>query len=58
MLIAKDRLAVFTNYLSATKDQVLEKTFLTLFYPVVHSCFQLIGVTIEDTIALHDVVIG
>ena len=29
-----------------------------LFHPVVHGCFQLIGVTTEDTIARHDVVKG
>ena len=61
--IYKDRLAVFTNYPSVTKDQVLEETVLTgLFHPVVYGCFQLVGVaiegTIEDTIARHDVVKG
>ena len=56
--ISKDRLAVFTNYSSVTKDQALEETVLTgLFHPVVHGCFQLIGITI-DTIAHHDVVKG
>ena len=47
ILISKDRFAVFTNYPSATKDQALEEIVLTLFYPVVHGCFQLAGVTIE-----------
>ena len=32
----KDRLAAFTNYPSATKDQALEETDLTIFHPVVH----------------------
>ena len=33
--ISKDRLAVFTNYPSATKDQTLEETVFTgLFHPV------------------------
>ena len=59
MPISKDRLVIFSNYPSATKDQALEETVLTFFYPVVHSCFQLIGITIqEDTIAHHDVVKG
>ena len=56
--ISKDRLAVFTNYPSVTKEQALEETVLTLFHPVVHGCFQLVGVTIEDTITHHDVVKG
>ena len=57
--ISKDRLAVFTNYPSVTKDQALEETVLTgLFHPVVHGCFQLVGVTIEDTIDRHNVVKG
>ena len=57
--ISKDRLAVFTNYPSVTKDQTLEETVLTgLFHPVVHGCFQLVGVTVEDTITCHDVVKG
>ena len=46
--ILKDRLAVFTNYPSVTKDQVLEETVLTI-----HGCFQPVGVTIKDTIACH-----
>ena len=50
ILIPKDRLAIFTNYPSVTKDQALAETVLTLFYR-----FQLIGVTIEDTIAHHNV---
>ena len=54
--IPKERLAVFFNYPSVTKDQALEETVLTLFQPVVNSCFQLISVAIEDTIARHDVV--
>ena len=56
--ISKDRLAIFTNYLSVTKDQVLEETALNFFYPVIHGCFQLVGNTIEDTIACHDVIKG
>ena len=56
--ISKDRLAVFTYYSSVTKDQALEETVLTLFHPEVHKCFQLVGVTIEDTIAHHDIIIG
>ena len=57
--ISKDRLAVFTNYPSVTKDQALEETVLTsLFHPVVHGCFQLVGVTTEDTINRKDVVKG
>ena len=45
--MSKDRLAVFTNY-----DQALEETVLMgLFHPVVHGCFQLVGITI-DTIRL------
>ena len=31
------------------KDQALEETVLILFQPVVHGCFQLIGITIKDT---------
>ena len=55
--ISKDRLAVFTNYSSVTKDLALEETVLTgLFHPVVDGCFQLISVTIEDTITYNDVV--
>ena len=56
-----DRLAIFTNYPSVTKDQALEETVLMgLFHPVVHSCFQLAGwhYTIEDTITRYDVVKG
>ena len=34
--IPKDRLAVFTNYPSVTKNQALEETVLTLFRPMVH----------------------
>ena len=56
--IPKDRLGIFTNYPSVTKDQVLEETVLTLFHPVVQGYFQLIGVTIEDTIAPHNVIKG
>ena len=55
--ISKDRLAVFTNYPSVTKDQALEETVLTgLFHPMVHGYFQLVGVTIKGTIARHDAV--
>ena len=54
--ISKDRLAIVTNYSSITKDRALEETVLTLFHPVVHACFQLVSVTIEGTIAHHDVV--
>ena len=56
--IPKERLAVFFNYPSVTKDQALEETVFTLFHPVVNSCFQLISVAIEDTIARHDVIKG
>ena len=56
--IPKERLAVFTNYPSVTKDQTLEETVLNFFHPVIHGCFQPIGVTIEDTIACHDVIKG
>ena len=38
--IRTDRSAVF-------KDQALEETVLTLFHPMVHSCFQLVGVRIH-----------
>ena len=65
MPIPKDREAIFTNYPSTTKDQALEETVFTLFHPpVVHGCFQLDGVTIEDAnyikdaIALHNVIKG
>ena len=60
ILISQDRLAVFINYPSVTKDQALEETVFTgLFHPVVHGCFQLVSVnTIEDTIAHHNVVKG
>ena len=47
ILITKDSLAIFTNYPSVTKDQVLEETALILFHPVFHGCFQLIGVRIQ-----------
>ena len=56
--IPKDRLAIFINYPSVTKDQALEEMVLTLFHPVVHGYFQLVGVTIEGTIACHNVVKG
>ena len=56
--ISKDRLAIFTNYPTVTKDQALEETVLSLFHPVVYSCFKLVSVTIEDTIAQHNVVKG
>ena len=56
--ISKDRLAIFTNYSSVTKDQALEETVLTLFHPVIHGYFQLVGVTIEDTNTCHDVAKG
>ena len=53
--ISKDRLAVFTNYPSVTKEQALEETVLMgLFHPVIHGGFQLIGITIEDTITRHN----
>ena len=45
--IPKDRLAAFTNFPNVTKDQALDETALTLFHPVVHDCFQLIGSRIE-----------
>ena len=38
--ISIDRVAVFTNYPSVTKDKALEETGLILFHPVVHGCFQ------------------
>ena len=41
-----------------TKDQALEETVLTLFHPVVHVWFQLVGVAVEDSIACYDVVKG
>ena len=56
--IPKDGLAIFINYPSVIKDQALEETVLTFFHPVVHGYFQLVGVTIEGTIACHDVVKG
>ena len=56
--ISKDKLTVSTNYPSVPKDQALEETVLTLFYPVVDGCLKLVGITIEDTIACHDVVKG
>ena len=43
ILISKDSLAVFTNYPSVSKDQA---SGLILFHPVVHGCFQLVGITI------------
>ena len=45
--ISKDRLAIFTNYPSVTKDQALEETVLTLFHHVVHGCFQFVSVIIQ-----------
>ena len=54
----KDRLAIFINYPSVTKDQALKETILTLFHPMVYRCFQLLSVAIDDTIAYHDVVKG
>ena len=56
--IPKDKLAVFIKYPIVTKDQALEETVLTLFHSVVQDYFQLVTVTIEDTIACHDVVKG
>ena len=54
-----DKLAIFTNYSDkCNQDHALEETVLTLFHPVVHSYFQLVGVTIEDTIACHNAVEG
>ena len=61
ILISNDRFAVFTNYPSATKDQAFEETVLTLFYPVVHGCFQLDSPALllsRDIVAHHDVVKG
>ena len=58
ILIPKDRLAVFTNYPSVTKDQALEQTVLTLLHPAVHGYFQLVSITIENTIVCHNVVKG
>ena len=45
--MTKESLTVFTDYPSVTKDQALEETVLTLFNPVIHSCFLFVGVTIE-----------
>ena len=56
--IPKDGLTVFTTYPSLPKNQALEDTVPTLFHPVVHSCFQPIGVIIENTVAPHNVVKG
>ena len=50
--IPKDRLAIFTNYSSVTKDQALNETILTLFHPVVHGCFQLISVKIQSPVMM------
>ena len=50
--IPKDRLGVFTNYPSVTKDQLLEEIVLTLFHHMVHSCFQLVGVRIQLPVAM------
>ena len=50
--IPKDRLAIFTNYPSVTKDQALKETFLTLFHPVVHTCFQLVNVRIQSPVMM------
>ena len=47
MPIPKGRLTVFTNYPSVTKDQALEETVLTLFHPVVYSCFQAVCIRIQ-----------
>ena len=58
VLIPKDRLAIFINYPSVTEDQALEEMVLTLFHPVVHGYFQLVGVTIVGTSACHNVVKG
>ena len=41
--MSEDRLAIFTNYPGVPKDQALEETVLTLFYLVVHNCFQQTG---------------
>ena len=53
--IPKDLLVIFINYPSVTKDQALEETVLTLFHAVVHSCFKLVSVAIEDAVAHHNV---
>ena len=58
MPIPKNRLAVFTNYPSVTKDQALEETVLTFFHPVIRGCFQPVGVTIKDIIAHNNDVKG
>ena len=52
ILIPKDRLAVFTNYPSVTKDQALEETVLTNFHPMLHSCFQLVSVKIQSPVTM------
>ena len=48
----KDRLAIFTNCPSVTKDHALEEMVLTLFHPVVHGCFQLVGVKIQSPVMM------
>ena len=48
--IPKDRLGVFTNYPSVIKDQALQETIL--------GCSQPVDVTIQDTIAHHNVIKG
>ena len=50
--IPKDRLTIFTNYPSVIKDQALEETVLTLFHPMVHGCFQLVGVRIQSPVTM------
>ena len=35
-----------------TRTRLYKKTIIALFYLVVHSCFQLVGIAIEDTIAI------
>ena len=60
--ISKDRLAIFTNYPSVTKDQTrhYKKQFSRAYSTLctVHGCFQFTSITTEDTIARHDVVKG
>ena len=50
--ILKDRLAVFTNYPSVAEYLALQETVLALFHPVVHGCFQLIGIKIQSPIMI------
>ena len=46
IVMPKESLTVFTDYPSVTKDQALEETVLTLFDPVIHSCFQFVNLSV------------